>query len=44
MEHERWAKSFATCNIIEYFSELIKIVQFYFRNMDHYANVEHFFL
>ena len=25
MEHERWAKYFATCNTIECFSELLKI-------------------
>jgi len=25
MEHERWAKYFATCNIIECFSELIRL-------------------
>jgi len=43
MEHERWAKYFATCNIIECFSELIKIAQFYFSVMGHYANVERFF-
>jgi len=43
MEHERWAKYSGTCNTIEYFSELIKIVQFYFSVMAHYANVERFF-
>jgi len=28
MEHERWAKYFATCNTIECFSKLIKIASF----------------
>jgi len=44
MEHERWAKYFATCNTIECFSELIKIAQFYFSVMAHYANAEQFIL
>jgi len=44
MEHERSAKYFATCNTIEYFSELIKIAQFYLSVMAHNANVERFFL
>ena len=45
MEHERWAKYFATCNALECFSELIKITQFYFgvTVMAHDANVERFF-
>jgi len=43
MEHERWAKDFATCNTTECFRELIKIAQFYFSVMAHYANVERFF-
>jgi len=43
MEHERWAKYFATCNTIECLSELIKIAHFYFSLMAHYANVERFF-
>jgi len=30
MEHERWAKYFATCNTLECLSELIKIAQFHF--------------
>jgi len=34
----------ATCNTIECFSELIKIAQFYFSVMAHYADVERFFL
>jgi len=41
MEHERWAKYFATS--IECFSELMKIAQFYFSVMALYANVERFF-
>jgi len=40
MEHEKWAKYFATCNTIECLSELIKIALFYFSVMAHYANVE----
>jgi len=44
MEHERWPKCFATCNTIECFSELIKMAQFYFSVMAHYANVERFIL
>jgi len=44
MEHERWAKYFATSNTIECFSELIKIAQFYFSVMAHYANMERIFL
>jgi len=44
MEHERWAKYFATSNTIECFSELMKIIaQFYFSVMAHYANMERFF-
>jgi len=43
MEHERWEKYFATCNTIECFSKLIKIAQFYFSIVAHYANVERFF-
>jgi len=43
MEHERWAKYFATSNTIECFSELMKIAQFYFSVMAHYANMERFF-
>ena len=43
MEHERWAKYFATSNTIECFSELIKIAQVYFSVMAHYANVERIF-
>jgi len=40
MKHERWAKYFATCNTIECFSlsELIKIAQFYFSVVAHYAS------
>jgi len=41
MEYERWAKYFATCNAIECFSEL-KMGQFYFSVMAHYANMERF--
>ena len=44
MEHERWAKYFATCNTIECFSKLIKIAQFYCSVMAIYAYVERFFL
>jgi len=40
MEHDRWAKYFATCNTIECFSELIKIAQFYFSSMFFFANVD----
>jgi len=43
MEHERWAKYFATCNTIECFNKLIKIAQFYFSVMALYANVDRFF-
>jgi len=43
MKDKRWAKHFATCNTTEYFSELIKIAQFYFSVMADYANVERFF-
>jgi len=43
MECERWAKNFEISNTIECFSELIKIAQFYFSIMAHYANVERFF-
>jgi len=43
MEHERWGKYFATSKIIECFSELIKIAQFYFSVMALYANVDKFF-
>jgi len=43
MEHERWAKYFATCNTIECFRKLIKIAQFYFSVMALFANVERFF-
>jgi len=39
MEHERWAKYFATCNATNCFRELIKIAQFYFSVMAHYADV-----
>ena len=42
-EHERWTKYFATCNIIECFSELIRIAQSYFSVMGHYTNVVRFF-
>ena len=44
MDHERWAKYFATCNTIECFNELTMIAQFYFSVVAHYANVERFFL
>jgi len=40
MEHERSVKYFAICNTIKCFSELIKIAQFHFSVMAHYANVE----
>jgi len=43
MEHERWAKYFATCHTIECFSKLVKTAQFYFSVMALYANVERFF-
>jgi len=43
MEHERWAKYFATCNTIECFSELIQMAQFHFSVMTHYANMERLF-
>ena len=36
------AKYFSTCNTIECCSELIKIAQFYFSFMAHYANVDFF--
>jgi len=44
MEHERWAKYFATCNNIECFSKRMKIAQLYFSVMVRYADVERFFL
>jgi len=37
-------KYFATCNNIECFSKVIKMAQFYFSVMAHYANVERFIL
>jgi len=44
MEHERWAKYFATCNTTECFRKLTKIAQFYFSVMALFVNVERFFL
>ena len=43
MKDKRWPKHFATCNTTQYFSELIKIAQFYLSVMAGYANVERFF-
>jgi len=43
MEHESWAKHFATCNTIENLSELIKTAPFYCSVMALYANAERFF-
>jgi len=43
MEHERWAKYFATYNFIECFSELVKITEYYFNVVAHYVNVKRFF-
>ena len=43
MEHERWEYYVVTCNTFEFFSKVIKIVQFYFSVMALYANVERFF-
>ena len=40
MKRERWAKHFAICNAIEYFSELLNITQFYCSGRAHYTNVE----
>jgi len=42
MKDKRWPKHFATCNTTQYFSELIKIAQFYLSVMAGYA-VERFF-
>jgi len=39
MEHDRWAKYFATCNTIKTLQKLIKIAQFYFNVMALYANI-----
>jgi len=44
VEHERWAKYFTTYNTTESFSKLIKMAQFYFSVMTHYANVNDFSL
>ena len=38
------AKDFATCSTTECFRQLVKIAQFYFSVMAHYANVDDFFL
>ena len=39
MKRERWG-NFAACNTFEYFSELLKITQFWCIGGAHYANVE----
>jgi len=43
MAHERWAAYFNMCSIIELFSKLLKIAQFYFSIIAHNANVERIF-
>jgi len=42
MKHERWEEYFIACNATECFSKLIKIAQFYFSVVAHYADVERF--
>ena len=43
MARERWTEYFITCTTIEFFSELLKIAQFYFSITAHNANVERIF-
>jgi hypothetical protein len=43
LAHERWTKYFESCKTLEYFTELLKIAQFYFSIMSHNANVERIF-
>ena len=43
MVHERWTEYFKTCTTIEFFSELLKVAQFYFSITAHNANVERIF-
>ena len=43
MAHERWTLYFKTCNTIEFFSELLKIAQFYFSLIAHNALAERIF-
>ena len=43
MALERWTLYFKTCNTFEFFSELLKIAQFYFSLIAHNANVEQIF-
>ena len=40
MAHEKWTEYFKTCTTIEFFSELLKVAQFYFGITAHNANVE----
>ena len=44
MAHERWTEYFKTCTTIEFFSELLKVAQFYFSITAHNVNVERIFL
>ena len=41
--HEKWTKYFKHCRTIEFYSELLKIAQFFFCIMAHNANVERIF-
>ena len=43
MAHERRTTCFKTCSTIEFFSELLKVAQFYFSIISHNANVERIF-
>ena len=41
--HEKWTEYFKHCRTIEFYSELLKIAQFFFCIMAHNANVERIF-
>ena len=41
--HEKWAEYFKHCRTVEFYSELLKIAQFFFCFMAHNANVERIF-
>ena len=43
MAHEKWTEYFKTCTTIKFFSELLKVTQFYFSITAHNANVERIF-
>ena len=38
--HKKWAKCFKHCRTVEFYSELLKIAQFFYCTMAHNANVE----